>query len=666
MVGMMDPILARLRELWNLWDIRVLVLLSLILQIILFVFGNRRKYMSSMWINIFVWLAYQLADLVATFALGNLSRAKGNHNVEDSNNILAATWASLLLLHLGGPDTITAYSLEDNQLWLRHLFGLCVQATLAIYVILMSWRKNSWFSYLSLPAFVAGIIKYGERVWVLRSASNDKSGGIVPFDNDLVAVIHDGRTTGEDKYVSALVMAKKLVKEFKRYMENYDTGRFPFKLPSNQSSNRVQWKDKFTSDDTYFWDALEVETGLMYDLFYTKASITYTKCGGFTRLISFGCTMSALVGLFLIISRKEKWHNEHYHNNLMIDIIITWVLLIGALALEIYAVMVILSSDWTMLWLIEHKKGEWVIHLRQKFPKFYQKKKWSKKVGQFDLLGFCFKEDKPAKFSCILGLFRFQDKFNGYMDQTCVDVAQASLVSTVKVLDPHLPAFYELIVIFHLATEICYHLKLNDIAQQGVNSSGHDDQIKETCRTLSHYMMYLLLTCPSALPIALSTTELADLIHDLKVFLKDGRNVKEVCEMLINHSIQLQDPLNLQRILLVTQKFVRNFMGWQRLKSLWLGMLCYAAIKGQKNHHLQQLSQGGKIASFGGYAFCHLVDNMGNARNVCIFNNQQVIEWESIADLVKTRMAFWLKQEWKTKDFTINEFIFKLQHVRGK
>ncbi|THG06859.1 hypothetical protein TEA_010196 [Camellia sinensis var. sinensis] len=436
---MMDPIVEQLRELWNLWDIRVLVLLSLILQIILFVF--------------------------ATFALGNLSRAKRNHSVENSNNILAGTWASLLLLHLGGPDTITAYSLEDNQLWLRHMFGL---------------------------SFVAGIIKYGERLWVLRSASNDKSGGIMPFGNDLVVVIHNGRTIGEDKYVGALVMAKKLVKEFKRYMENYDTGRFLFKLPSNQSSNRMQWKDKFTSDDTYFWDALEVETGLMYDLFYTKASITYTKGGGFMRLISFS---------------------------------------------------------------FEHMKGEWVIQLRQKFPKCYQKKKWSKKVGQFDLLGFCFKEDKPTKFSCILGLFGFEDKFNRYMDLTCVDVplnlystvldyfyywsiptvakldqvAQASLISTVKVLDSHLPAFYELIIIFHLATEICYHLKLNDISQQGVNSFGHDDQIKETCKTLSHYMMYLLLVCPSALPIALSDTELVDLIHVLKVFLKDGRNVKEVC-----------------------------------------------------------------------------------------------------------------------------------------
>ncbi|CAL5338231.1 unnamed protein product [Camellia sinensis] len=627
-------------------------------------------YMSSTWLNMFVWLAYLLADWVATFALGNLSRAQCDHNVVDNSNALGAIWAPLLLLHLGGPDTITAYSLEDNQLWLRQLMGLSVQAFVAINAIFMSWRNYSWFSYLSIPALVAGILKYGERVWVLRSASNDKSGDIVPFDNDLVAESLDGHT--KDKYVSTLIMAQKLVKEFKRYMENYDTGRFLFKLPSNLSSERVLWRDKCTSDDTYFWDALEVEAGLMYDLFYTKASITYTKCGCVIRSISFICTMFVLVGLFWIISKKEKWHNERYYNDLMIDIAITGVLLVGALALEIYAMTAILCSDWTMLWLIEHAKGEWVIQLRQKFPWFYQKKKWSKKVGQFDLLGFCVKENEVAKFFCIryiLGLLKFEDKFDRYMHQTCVavppnlyrmvldyfhywsnpsvakldEVAQATLIASVKVLDPHPPAFYELVIIFHVATEMLYHLEFNDTSQQGANSSsGHDGQIKETCRTLSHYMMYLLLMRPSALPIALSDTELKVLIHDLKMFFEDTKDVREACQTLKDYSIQSLDPPNLRRIVPVAQKIVRNFWGWERLKSLWLGMLGYAAIKGQKNYHLQQLRQGGMMESFGGYAFCHLIDNMGNVRNDCIFNNKQIIEL-----------------------FYYNEFIVELQQIKG-
>ncbi|CAL5396029.1 unnamed protein product [Camellia sinensis] len=604
----MDPIPILLRILWDMWNVRVLVLLSLAFQIILFVFSNCRKYMSSLWINVVVWLAYLLADWVAIVALSKLSNALGDNN----NNVFPAIWAPLLLLHLGGPNTITAYSLEDNQLWLRHLMVLGVQATVTIYVIIMSWRKYSWFSYLSLPAFVAGIIFYVERVWwVLKSASDDNLGDIIPFKKK-ADISLDGQ---EHKYVRTLVMAQKLVKQFKRYIENYDIGRFVFEFPSNQLSTKVQWREKFTSDDTYFWDSLEVEMGLMYDLFYTKASIMYTKRGCVMHSISFVCTMSVLVGSFWAICRKENWHREHY-NYSMIDVTITGVLLFGALALEIYAIIVILASDWTMLWLIEHKKGEWVIQLRRKFPWLYKQKKWSKKVGQFDLLGFCFKQNKPAMLSC-----RFQEKFDRYMHKTHVvvppnlydtilnytyywsrpsvvkldEVAQATLISTMKVLDPHLPAFYELIVIVHLATEICYHLELNITDQRGANSSRHEKQIMETCRTLSHYMMYLLLMCPWALPINLSDTELGNLIHDLKMFIKDEEDVSRACELLKDYPITLHDPYDLRRILLVVQKFMRNFLGWERLRSLWLGMLGFAAIKGDKNYHLQQLRQGGQF-----------------------------------------------------------------------
>ncbi|THG03833.1 hypothetical protein TEA_017286 [Camellia sinensis var. sinensis] len=329
--------------------------------------------------------ASSFADSIATFTLGNLSRTKWNHDAEDSNNVMGAIWASLLLLHLGGPNTIIAYSLEDNQLWLRHLLVLGVQATVAVFC--------------------------GERVGVLRSASNDKSGDIVPFDNNLIAASFDGRTTVEDTYVSALVMGHK----------------------------------------------------------------------------------------------KEKLHNKQYYNDFIIDVTITGVLLVGALVLEIYAVM----DDFRLLSLLDYYFHYWS----------------SPNVPRLD------------------------------------EIAQASLISTVMVLHPQLPAFYELIVIFYLATEMCYHLNLNDTSQQVPNSFGGGDQIKETCRTLSHYMMYLLLMCPSALPIALLDTELANLIHELKVFLNDAQNEKEACGRLKDYSIQFQDPKNLRRILLVAQHFVRNFLG---------------------------------------------------------------------------------------------------------
>jgi hypothetical protein len=94
-------------NLWNNWEIRGLVLLSLLLQTILIVFGSRRKIIARNWIRILVWSAYLSADMVASVALGNLARSQGDLSGEEkANNSIQAFWAPFLLLHLGGPDTI--------------------------------------------------------------------------------------------------------------------------------------------------------------------------------------------------------------------------------------------------------------------------------------------------------------------------------------------------------------------------------------------------------------------------------------------------------------------------------------------------------------------------------------------------------------------------------
>ncbi|KAL7198914.1 hypothetical protein ACSBR2_021247 [Camellia fascicularis] len=123
------------------------------------------------------------------------------------------------------------------------------------------------------------------------------------------------------------------------------------------------------------------------------------------------CTVSVWVGLFRLIA---KWHKQHYS---MVDIVITGVLLVGALALEIYAVILLLFSDWAMLWLIKRGRGKWANRLWQKFPWFFEKKKWSKKMGQIDLLK---KEDNHKKWSGIIGRLGIQDKFYRYMHTTGV------------------------------------------------------------------------------------------------------------------------------------------------------------------------------------------------------------------------------------------------------
>uniref|UniRef100_A0A2N9F277 Integrase catalytic domain-containing protein n=1 Tax=Fagus sylvatica TaxID=28930 RepID=A0A2N9F277_FAGSY len=121
----------RLKTILNEWEIPALVLISLSLQSILIVLGYRRKFSTSEKLIFFPWITYLLASWFATVSLGIISNTIPNLDVNDKVERvkldLAAFWAPFFLLHLAGPDTITAYSLEDNALWRRQAITLVSQ-----------------------------------------------------------------------------------------------------------------------------------------------------------------------------------------------------------------------------------------------------------------------------------------------------------------------------------------------------------------------------------------------------------------------------------------------------------------------------------------------------------------------------------------------------------
>ncbi|GJN10372.1 hypothetical protein PR202_ga28460 [Eleusine coracana subsp. coracana] len=84
--------------------------------------------------------------------------------------MIFAFWTPFLLLHLGGPDTITAYSVEDNELWLRHLIGLLFELFSAAVIFFCSLHSNP-MTGATVLIFIAGIIKYSERTYSLYSGS---------------------------------------------------------------------------------------------------------------------------------------------------------------------------------------------------------------------------------------------------------------------------------------------------------------------------------------------------------------------------------------------------------------------------------------------------------------------------------------------------------------
>ncbi|CAN6869145.1 unnamed protein product [Brassica oleracea var. botrytis] len=68
-----DTIPKDVKNLWEEWNIRVLIIFSLSLQVILVVFSPSRKRTSGKLFVFLIWFAYLLADWSANYTIGQIS-----------------------------------------------------------------------------------------------------------------------------------------------------------------------------------------------------------------------------------------------------------------------------------------------------------------------------------------------------------------------------------------------------------------------------------------------------------------------------------------------------------------------------------------------------------------------------------------------------------------
>nr|GEY70968.1 hypothetical protein [Tanacetum cinerariifolium] len=107
------------KELWEAWDLRGFIILSLSLKTFLILFAPIRKRTITKWIIMPLWSAYLLADWAAKFAVGLISSCQGSPRVSSSqaieNENLLSFRAPFLLVHLGG---IVKYAERTRSLYL--------------------------------------------------------------------------------------------------------------------------------------------------------------------------------------------------------------------------------------------------------------------------------------------------------------------------------------------------------------------------------------------------------------------------------------------------------------------------------------------------------------------------------------------------------------------
>ncbi|KAL5579558.1 hypothetical protein UlMin_012000 [Ulmus minor] len=653
---MVQLIPRSIREFWGLWEIRGLVLLSLFFQSILILIGNRRKHSTSDCLRFFVWFAYLSADWIATLSLSSLMSNTGTNDDQDSitpKYIIRAFWAPFLLLHLGGPDTITAYSIEDNELWWRHLVTLSVQIGVAFYIFLRAWSADNELNFLSAFIFVAGIIKICERTWVQRSASSKcfrksmfprpdpgpnyakymddykwkKDEGFNVYSGTIVEV----PTVGDHVYA---VPAKNPIPNAAKIRDAYSFFAV-FKrlfadliLNIHDIVNSLSFFQNRNFDKVF--EMIEIELGFMHDVYFTKAGKFYSRKAGFLRIISFS--------FILYYSR--------------VDVSTTYVLLVGALVIEIFAAILLLGSDWAMLWLSTHK-SVMVEFLHRTFSSS-DKKRWSNKIAQHHLIEICVKAKDIPHFNCrilqsaVVQFYEFLEN-NGYKKHEPVsnDLKQLIFQQLLKksrkasdssfkerkqfcaqrgrwILQEHEKCLDEIgwrfkdaefdqsILLWHIATDLCYH---SDEDESSSSLLIH----KKNSKFLSEYLLYLLVKRPFMLPNGIGQIRFQDTRAEAIEFFKEkeSTDVKEACTTLLAVSTEIPPSkvkgdrcksvlFDACRLAKALQNLEMKEKKWEMISHVWVEMLCYGAVQCQRNHHAQQLRKGGELLTHVWLLMAHL------------------------------------------------------------
>nr|XP_023916839.1 uncharacterized protein LOC112028384 [Quercus suber] len=589
---MMDVFNLDWRKIWKEWELRGLVILSLTCQVILITLGKRRKYIAGSWIGIIVWSIYLLADYIAAMAISILSNDLGDvyrfRGSLDEQFVLRAFWGPFLLVHLGGTDSISAFSVEDNELWRRHALGVLSQALITAYVLLTAWT-SSRLSLLSLPIFCIGLVKYSERVWVLYSSSEKKFRNSIPTTSicgsnvteqcnlkqlEGYHLTHQVLEVSENPAITDTQLFESISDESKLLTAyNFlDMVKGLFADVVLGVHDRDASKEIFERNDMKVGDAfqiIEIELSYIYDLMYTKAEVVYSIWGIVSRIIWIFLNLSVLVMFLRLMQKQQRYSKIEYY--------ITLVLLVVALLLELLAIASLLRSDRTAHWLITHNKTT-IFKILEYFSPLGKRRRWSDSLR---LLSFSSKEKvlhqilkklrideileihqygTPAKFSEGLKKFIF-DEIKQFRPRE-ENIGNATVLEalfgrrggrTLERFDRHMKLewsvkleFDQSIFIWHLATMIM----LSDLEgysnPEGYLFIGCTLVSKpKVCEQLSQYMLYLLVEHPYMLRIGIRQIRFRDVHVDVGNFIKGGTTEARIASAIKkNHQRREQKQLS--------------------------------------------------------------------------------------------------------------------------
>ncbi|KAL6870906.1 hypothetical protein ACP4OV_014754 [Aristida adscensionis] len=664
--------LSREVQWWEEWQLRILVLGSLFLQFVLFIASFTRLVRLPSLFKRCTWLAYLGSDALAIYALSTLfNRHKIQSSAINHNGFqLEVLWAPVLLLHLGGLHTFTAYSIEDNELWGRHIVTLVSQVIVGLYVFCRSWSGGDQrLLQAAILLFIAGILKFIQKPLALKAASFNglmsssfvypqrraysKIGNVCLFCLRLGS--QDVGVSLREQEEHDLSLEQYVQEARKLIMTKVD--------PNNQSdSNYIRDMMKQFADISYPYshrliqmpsflklsprDAvreLRDELGFSFSLIYTNFRTAMSIHGVLFMLL---LPLRSLASAILF----GQSHKDGYKEN---DVKVTYILLWCTTLLVFLPSLLCSCVIGTMI--------------------------RSLTAAQHNIISFSTRAIEPTKlmrFSAMLCCSSYINKhwyIQQASNQACIDVIQLvaehlqngwkeyivdgvsykrfnnlrgrwamdkGQVYNPKVLGTLQLAFDQSVLVWHLATEFCLHNSETSPAAAGDQGSS----TRQCSKVISDYMIYLLLIRPEMLMPGTRQGLFTITSDDIEVILKhvggppllDGRSVAQRI-LHVAQSPSLDDS-HMGPWVLKACKLAEDLMEllaeeerWLVIQGVWVEMLCYSAGRCRGYFHAKSMGEGVEFLSY----IWLLLSRMGMETLADKFQRSEPAEGEEIEQHVE-------------------------------
>ncbi|XP_066342008.1 uncharacterized protein [Miscanthus floridulus] len=642
---------------WEEWQLRILVLCSLFLQYFLFIAASLRKRCLPPWFKFLTWLAYLASDAVAIYALATLfNRHKRQEWLSTHRNSasLEVLWAPILLLHLGGQDGITAYNIEDNELWRRHVLTAVSQITVAIYVFRKSWSGEKRLLQAAILIFVPGILKCLEKPFALKSASIHSIGDTSnktwvermfedeSKDNDIKSL--DDYVEAASTYVQGDHAGETAETEVndKPYNQFVDLA-FPYSDRLKNLKYMMQKKNKAHR-------RLRSRLSNTFDRLYTKHEMTTGGDWNICDLTSKNYSGNLLrrVVVYLTFAAIALFHKSHRQNYDDTDVKITYTLLCCTAALEFiiydfkpyfdcfnYRTWPDLVAQYNLLWYLARNRKHRRLLL---ICRDYIDEIWCMKPCQSssDITELVFDHVVNHGWKNRIKDAATFHEFNNNRGQQTL---QREGCNEGKPLESLQRPFDESVILWHLATDFCFfHHRMDAAGKSASGGHGDGDARRRSSREISNYMAYLLFTNPEMLMPGSRRSLFKDAYEKLKKMAGDEDDstsspipngtvptqkktkkpsLLDEQQMIASQIMQkLQSAKEGSEGLVLGAWFLaQELMGiaagkddddglegeekmWRVIQGVWVEMLCFSAGRCRGFLHAKSLGKGGEYLSY--------------------------------------------------------------------